>query len=152
MDNVPDEQLPQGQGVTIREIRAPKELTRLTLHEERAQIAVTRESGAQVMIQRRVIEEEAQVPITLKREVLELTTAPDVGSVMLDGQLLEAGKVYQITLTQERPIIAKEVYPVQHVTIRKEWISETHQQRVTLGREVLDVSGPPELIREQVSE
>ena len=136
------------QTVTIREVRPPKEVATLTLHEERARIAVTQGAGAQVTVQRRVIEEETQVPVILKREVLELITAPEGGTVLLDGQALEAGRVYQITLTEERPVIGKEVYPVQQITLRKEWVSETVQQKVTLGREVLDVSGPQELIRE----
>ncbi|WP_420596592.1 YsnF/AvaK domain-containing protein [Deinococcus sp.] len=136
------------QTVTIREVRPPKEVATLTLHEERASVAVTEGASAQVTVQRRVIEEETQVSVMLRREVLELITSPEGGTVLLDGQALEAGRVYQITLTEERPVIGKEVYPVQQITLRKEWISETFQQKVTLGREVLDVSGPQELIRE----
>ena len=138
------------QGVNIREIRAPKEQGVITLYEERAQMAVTGGLVAQVTLQKRVVEEEVQVPVTLQREVLELITSPEGGSVMLDGQLLEPGRVYQITLTEERPVIGKQVYPVQQISVRKEWISEVHQETVTLGREVLDVSGPEHLIREEV--
>ncbi|AWN23217.1 hypothetical protein DKM44_08240 [Deinococcus irradiatisoli] len=137
--------------VTIREIRAPRQVASLTLHEERAQIAVTSEVGAQVTVQKRVIEEEVQVPVTLRREVLELTTAPDGGSVKLNGEWLEPGQVYQIILTEERPVVAREVYPVQQIEIRKEWISEVKPYSLTLGREVLDISGPLDLIREQAA-
>ena len=144
-----DSQENESQRVNIRAVRPSTQVATLTLHEERAHIAVTQGAGAQVTVQRRVIEEETQVPVMLKREVLELITSPEGGTVMLDGQALEAGRVYQITLTEERPVIGKEVYPVQQVTLRKEWVSETHQQSVTLGREVLDVSGPQELIRDQ---
>ena len=66
-----------------------------------------------------------------------------------NGEWLEPGRVYQITLTEERPVIAREVYPVEQIEIRKEWLSEVHQQTLTLGREVLDISGPADLIREQ---
>jgi stress response protein YsnF len=135
--------------VSIREIRAPKEQGIITLYEERAQIAVTGGLAAQVTLQKRIVEEEVQVPVTLQREVLELITSPEGGSVMLDGQLLEPGRVYQITLTEERPVISKQVYPVQQIAVRKEWISEVHQETVTLGREVLDISGPEALIREE---
>jgi len=135
--------------VTIREVRAPRPVTTLTLHEERAQVAVERSAGAQVTVQKRIIEEEVQVPVTLKREILELTTAPEGGTVKFNGEWLEPGRVYQITLTEERPVIAREVYPVEQIEIRKEWISEVHQQTLTLGREVLDISGPADLIREQ---
>ncbi|WP_293912053.1 YsnF/AvaK domain-containing protein [Deinococcus sp.] len=134
--------------VNIREIRAPKDQGTITLYEERAQIAVTGGLVAQVTLQKRIVEEEVQVPVTLQREVLELITSPEGGSVMLDGQLLEPGRVYQITLTEERPVIGKQVFPVQQINVRKEWISQVHQETVTLGREVLDVSGPEHLIRE----
>ena len=46
-------------------------------------------------------------------------------------------------------MIAREVYPVEQIEIRKEWLSEVREQTLTLGREVLDVSGPADLIREQ---
>lgn len=135
--------------VTIREVRAPRPVTTLTLHEERALVAVERGAGAQITVQKRVVEEEVQVPVTLKREILELITAPEGGTVKFNGELLEPGRVYQFTLTEERPVIAREVYPVEQIEIRKEWISEQHQQTLTLGREVLDISGPADLVREQ---
>lgn len=156
----PQEQLPSAehaasmqaladQTVRIREVRPPQHLANLTLYEERAQVAVVAEGGRQITVQKRIIEEEVQVPVTLRREVLEITTAPQGGSVMLNGELLEEGKVYQITLTEERPVVGREVYPVEQIAIRKEWISEVHQHSITLGREVLDLSGAVELIREQ---
>lgn len=151
-----DQQLPENLSaandsstVTIREVRAPRPVTTLTLHEERAQVAVERGAGAQVTFQKRVIEEEVQIPVTLKREILELTTAPEGGTVRFNGELLEPGRVYQITLTEERPVIAREVYPVEQIEISKEWLSEVREQTLTLGREVLDVSGAADLIREQ---
>lgn len=137
------------QQVTIREVRAPRDIASLTLYEERAQVAVESAGGRQITFQKRVIEEEVQIPVTLRREVLELTTALEGGTVKLNGELLEPGKTYQITLTEERPVVAREVYAVEQIEIRKEWISEVHQQTLTLGREVLDVSGAADLIREQ---
>ncbi len=148
----PDSPVPEAAApVTIREIRKPKQVATLTLYEERAQIAVTQDLGAQVTVQKRVIEEEVQVPVTLRREVLEITTAPDGGTVKLNGEWLEPGRVYQITLTEERPVVAREVYAVEQIEIRKEWISEVQQHSLTLGREVLDISGPPALIHEQAA-
>ncbi|WP_161883910.1 YsnF/AvaK domain-containing protein [Deinococcus alpinitundrae] len=141
--------LAEASAVTIREVRAPRPVTTLTLHEERAQVAVERTVGAQVTVQKRIIEEEVQLPVTLKREILELTTAPEGGTVKFNGEWLEPGRIYQITLTEERPVIAREVYPVEQIEIRKEWVSAVHQQTLTLGREVLDLTGPAELIREQ---
>ncbi|AZI41386.1 DUF2382 domain-containing protein [Deinococcus psychrotolerans] len=141
--------LDEAQQVTIREVRAPKEMANLTLYEERAQVAVERVSGRQITFQKRIIEEEVQIPVTLRREVLELTTALEGGTVKLNGELLEPGKTYQIILTEERPVVAREVYAVEQVEIRKEWISEVHQQTLTLGREVLDIGGAADLIREQ---
>ena len=139
----------EASAVTIREVRAARPVTTLTLHEERAQVAVERGVGAQVTVQKRIIEEEVQVPVTLKREILELTTAPEGGTVKFNGEWLEPGRIYQIMLTEERPVIAREVYPVEQIEIRKEWLSEVRQQTLTLGREVLDISGPADLIREQ---
>ncbi|GAA4002995.1 hypothetical protein GCM10022631_12260 [Deinococcus rubellus] len=148
-DLQPTDPLDPSAAVTIREVRAPRPVTTLTLHEERALVAVERGVGAQITVQKRVVEEEVQVSVILKREILELTSAPEGGTVKFNGELLEPGRVYQFILTEERPVIAREVYPVEQIEIRKEWISEQRQQTLTLGREVLDISGPADLIREQ---
>ncbi len=126
----------------------------LYLYEERARVDVSVESQGQVVFRKKIVEKEEMIPVTIHREILEIVTAPASGSVhiegiTLNGQPLEAGRSYEVVLTEERAHVTKQVFPVQEVSVRKQQISEQHTEQVTLRREVLEVDGPTELIHEQ---
>lgn len=126
----------------------------LYLYEERARVDVSVESQGQVALHKKVVEHQEMIPVTIRREILEIVTAPGNGTVhvdgiTLDGQQLEAGRSYEIVLTEERAHVTKQVFPVQEVSIRKQQLSEQHTETVTLRREVLEVDGPAELIHER---
>lgn len=125
----------------------------LYLYEERARVDVSVESQGQVTLQKKIVEQQEMIPVTIRREILEIVTAPGTGGlqlegITLDGQPLEAGRSYEIVLTEERAHISKQVYPVQQISVRKRQISEQHSEAVTLRREVLEVDGPAELIHD----
>ncbi|MFC6591245.1 YsnF/AvaK domain-containing protein [Deinococcus lacus] len=119
---------------------------RLVLHEERAQVQVLREAAGAVTLQKRVVERQEQIPVTIRSEVLEITVKPGAGRVVLDGQELEAGQTYQVELTTERAAVQKEVVAISEVSIGKRAETVAHTEMVTLRREVLDVKDPGALI------
>ena len=124
-------------------------VTRLDLLEERASVQVTRESVGEVALRRVVREEEVLMPVTLSREFLELTVRPGGGQVLLDGEPLEAGRTYEVLLSEERAQIVKTVHATQQVEVFKRTRTEQFQQSVTLGREVLEVTGRTDLVTER---
>lgn len=131
-----------------------KDQETLYLYEERARVDVSVESQGQVVLRKKVVEQQEMIPVTIRREILEIVTAPGNGTVhvngiTLDGQQLEAGRNYEIVLTEERAHVTKQVFAVQEVSIRKQQLSEQHTETVTLRREVLEVDGPAELIHER---
>lgn len=126
----------------------------LYLYEERARVDVSVESQGQVVLRKKIVEQEEHIPVTIRREILEIVTAPGGGlvhveGITLDGKQLEAGRTYEVVLTEERAHVTKQVYPVQEVNVRKQQVSEQHTETVTLRREVLEVDGPAELIHEE---
>lgn len=124
-------------------------VTRLDLLEERASVQVTRESVGEVALRRVVREEEVLMPVTLTREFLELTVRRGGGQVILDGEPLEAGRTYEVLLSEERAQIVKTVHATQQVEVFKRTRTEQFQQSVTLGREVLEVKGRSDLVTER---
>ncbi|MGM9319369.1 YsnF/AvaK domain-containing protein [Deinococcus aquaticus] len=124
-------------------------VTRLDLLEERASVQVTRESVGEVALRRVVREEEVLMPVTLSREFLELTVRAGGGQVILDGEPLEAGRTYEVLLSEERAQIVKTVYATQQVEVFKRTRTEPFQRNVTLGREVLEVTGRTDLVTER---
>ena len=115
-------------------------LNRLVLHEERAQIEIERERLGQVQIRRVVTEREEVVPITLRREVVEITvTEGGNGSVLLNGETLEVGRTYEFEMYEERAEVQKRVYPFQEITIAKRLEAFTQTEQIALRREELDV-------------
>lgn len=115
-------------------------MSRLVLHEERAQIEIERERLGQVQIRRVVTEREEVVPITLRREVVEITvTEGGNGSILLNGETLEVGRTYEFEMYEERAEVQKRVYPFQEITIGKRLESFTQTEQIALRREELDV-------------
>lgn len=119
---------------------------RLVLYEERAKVDVVRESQGAVTVRKVVTEREEMIPVTLRRECLEIVVQPGAGCVRLDGKDLEAGQTYQVELSNERATVQKEVVAVSEVSFEKRAVTEEVKQAVTLRREVLDVQDPQNLI------
>lgn len=119
---------------------------RLVLYEERARVDVVREAQGAVTVRKVVTEREEMIPVTLRRECLEIVVQPGAGCVRLDGKDLEAGQTYQVELSNERATVQKEVVATSEVSFEKRAVTEEVRQTVTLRREVLDVQDPQDLI------
>lgn len=125
-------------------------IERLRLYEERANVEVVPEVVGAVTIRRVVTERQEMVPITLRREHLEITVKENTGGrATLNGEELEVGRVYEVPLYEERAQFEKLVYPLSDVTIAKEARTYTQTQEVTLRREELAVEDPQGLVRER---
>lgn len=148
-DHRPDQDHPTE--AALRERGERRELIeRLRLHEERALVEVVPETVGAVTIRRVVTERQENVPITLRREHLEITVRENTGGqATLNGEALEVGRVYEVPLYEERALIEKQVYPLSDVTIAKEARVYTQTQEITLRREELAVEDPQGLVRER---
>lgn len=111
----------------------------LRLHEERAEVDILRERAGQVQIRRVVVERQETLPVTLRRELVEITVKEGGDRVLLNGEELEPGRTYELEVYEERAEVVKRVYPFQDVTIAKQAQTFTHDEEVTLRREELDV-------------
>ena len=132
----------------------------LVLHAENVDVHTERVAAGRVILRKQVITEEVQVPVTLRREELEVveesfddTTAPAVaqGNAAIDrpaGDVAAAvanapradvrdmgdGEV-EITLYAERPVVRGEVGPVERVRVRRGVVSETQRVDVEVSHE-----------------
>lgn len=129
---------------------------KITLHEERARVEVVRQQIGGVTLHKVVQERVENIPVTLTREVLQITIheGTDVGNiqglVLADGQELVAGQTYEIPLSEERASIIKEVFPISRVDVSKQVIQAQHTEEITLKREELEVNDPNGLIAQDI--
>lgn len=129
---------------------------KITLHEERARIEVIRQQIGGVTLHKVVQERVENIPVTLTREVLQITIHEGTevghiqGLVLADGQELVAGQTYEIPLSEERASIIKEVFPISRVDVSKQVIQAQHTEEITLRREELEVTDPNGLIAQDI--
>lgn len=135
------------------EIKAEEQLT---LHEERARIEVVRQQIGGVTLHKVVQERVENIPVTLTREVLQITIHEGTevghiqGLVLADGQELIAGQTYEIPLSEERASIIKEVFPISRVEVSKQVVQAQHTEEIILRREELEVNDPNGLIAQDI--
>ncbi len=123
-------------------------LDTLTLHEERAVIDVVKEQAGAVTIQKVLRERQETIPVTLSSEVLEITVREGAGKVMMNGEVLEPGRTYEVLLQDERAEVLKHVFAVSEVDLKKKMQTFTHTETVTLRREELDIRDPNGLVQD----
>lgn len=126
----------------------------LQLLEERLHIAKESIDAGKVRVGKRVTEWTETLEVPLRREDLVIEVLPGSGIVRIEGNELQAGDVFELTLVQERAIAQKETVVSEDVNIRK--ISAEVEETVeeTLRREelVVDEDGDFEVTEENLGQ
>lgn len=109
----------------------------LVLHEERLRVGDAVGTAAErVVVRRRIVSEVRQVPVTVSREVLEVTREPLVGASAAD----DGGAPLTIVLSEQVPVVELRTRPYERVTVSVERTEAVEQVSATLAREQVDVA------------
>jgi uncharacterized protein (TIGR02271 family) len=114
----------------------------MTLSEEQLRVGREVVEAERVRLRKRIVEEEVHVPITLRREELEVvrTPTPDLDSVAaVDAELLDGEFGDEIVLFGERAVLDREVVPVERIRLGKEVVTEHVTVERDLRREEAEV-------------
>ncbi|NES31320.1 DUF2382 domain-containing protein [Micromonospora terminaliae] len=106
----------------------------MTRSEERLSVGTERERAGRARLRKYVVTEQQQVTVPVQREEVRLEREPitdaNIGKAM-DGPAITEEE-HEVTLHQERPVVAKETVPVERVRLGKETVTDTE----TVGGEV----------------
>lgn len=109
----------------------------LVLHAEKVAVSKERVATGSVTLRKKVVTEEVSVPVTLRRDELDVVEETfDAGHLPAGAQVRDLGDGdVEITLYAERPVVTVEVVPVERVRLTKGVITETRTFDVELGHE-----------------
>ncbi len=115
----------------------------MTRSEERVHVGTEKVKTGVARLRKYVETEEVNVPVTITREKVRLETEPITDANRgdaLDGPEIAEG-VYEVTLSEERPIVTKETVPVERVRLTKETVSEQQNVSETVRKERITTDG-----------
>ncbi|MET8834476.1 YsnF/AvaK domain-containing protein [Micromonospora sp. NPDC004540] len=97
-------------------------------------VGTEREQAGTARLRKYVVTEQQQVSVPVQREEVRLEREPvtdaNIGRAM-DGPAISEEE-HEVTLHEERPVVAKETVPVERVRLGKETVTDTE----TVGGEV----------------
>ena len=113
----------------------------MTVSEERLDIRVEAVPTERITLRKRVVEDEISVPVTVRREELEIVREPvPYEDAKADpGARLGDGLASEIVLYTERPVVATEVVPLERVRLVKRFVAEERVVSGEVRREEVDV-------------
>ena len=105
----------------------------MTLSEERLDVSVGAAPVERVVLRKHLVAETLSVPVTVRREVVELVREPVAPDADVDPAVAVAeGDAADVILYEERPVVGVEVVPRERVRLVKSFTTE----QVVVGGEV----------------
>ena len=115
----------------------------MTRSEERLHAGTETVTAGKARLRKWVETEQQQVTVPVKKEKARLETEPITDANRGDGMsgpdLSE--EEHEVTLTEERPVVAKETVPVERVRVTKDVETEDHQVTEGVRKERIDAEG-----------
>ena len=119
----------------------------MTRSEERVRAGTEKVTAGKARLRKWVETEEQQISVPVTKEKAKLVTEPitdaNRGDAMSGGDITE--EEHEVTLTEERPVVAKETVPVERVKLAKD--VETSEETVseTVRKERIGADGDVDL-------
>jgi len=115
---------------------APPSDGSMTRSEERLEVGTRRQEAGRARLRRWVDTEYVNVTVPIRREKAALETEP-IGDG--DGNLLAAPEQREVILSEERPVVTKEVHPVEQVRIGTETVTAEETVTTEVSKERVDI-------------
>ena len=115
----------------------------MTRSEQRLNVGKERVRKGRARLRKHVVQDTQTVNVPVEREELRLEREPitdaNVGDAMSGPEMTE--DEVEVTLTEERPVVAKETVPVERVRVDKEVHTDTEAVSADVAREEIEVEG-----------
>lgn len=113
----------------------------MTRSEERVHVGTERVVAGRARLKKYIVTEEQTVTVPVQREEVRLEREPitdaNAGSAMAGPALSE--EEHEVTLTEERPVVAKETVPVERVRLDTDTVTENEQVTENVRKEQIDL-------------
>ena len=118
--------------------------TAMTRSEEELAVDTVWRPAERVRVRRRVVEEEVMVPVTVRREELEIVREPASRFDPPRRNAGEPGEALVIVLHEERPVVGVEVVPTEVVRIHRVVVDGGERTATgTVRREQIEIERAP---------
>jgi len=112
----------------------------VTLSEERLQVGTQQQEAGRARLRKYTTSETETVSVPVTKEKLVVERNPVAGETSA-APIAEGDQVEEITLREERPVVAKETVAVEEVRVGKEAITEEQQVSGEIRREHVEIEG-----------
>jgi uncharacterized protein (TIGR02271 family) len=112
----------------------------VTLSEERLQVGTQAQEAGRARLRKYTTSETETVSVPVSKEKLVVERSPASGQTTT-GAIADTDQVEEITLREERPVVAKETVAVEEVRVGKEQVTEQHQVSDEVRREHVEIEG-----------
>ena len=133
----------ESQGQVGHDTSGPTTDSAMTRSEERLQVGTEQHEAGRVRLRKWVETENvtSTVPVTKERAVLEREPITDgnVDHALAGPDISE--EEHEVVLTEERPVVAKSVEPVERVRVGKEAVTEQHTVSDDVRKERIELEG-----------
>jgi uncharacterized protein (TIGR02271 family) len=132
-----------GNGVTGRDTSGPTTDDAMTRSEEELQVAKTQQERGRVRLKKYVVTEQEQHTIPVQREVARVEREPITDANVdqaLDGPAISEEE-HEMTLSEERPVVEKQVVPKERVRLGKDVETDQRQVSEDVRKERIEAEG-----------
>lgn len=107
-------------------------------HEEQVNVGTERVQTGRARLRKRVVTEQETITVPVEREEVEIVREPIGEGQAHDGGSLGEEDV-EVTLTEERPVVDKEVVAKERVGLDKNVVQDQERVQTEVGREEVEV-------------
>lgn len=125
--------------VNTNRTRSADETLRVPVIEEELHVDKHAQQAGEVAVSKHVVQEQVNVPVQVTHEEVTINRVPVDRAVGASDQIVDAGDVIRVPLTQEVVTVDKEARVVEEIEIRKHAVTEQENVSDTVRREVVDV-------------
>ena len=130
-----------GRGVVGDDVSGPETDDAMTRSEERLRVGTQRVEAGRVRLRKYIVTEQVQQTVPVTREEVRIQREPitdaNVGAAMSGPPLSE--EEHEVVLTEERPVVEKEVVPVERVRVDVDTVQEQVTVRDQVRKEEIEL-------------
>ncbi|MGX5359137.1 DUF2382 domain-containing protein [Kocuria sp. KH4] len=106
-------------------------------HEERLRVGKQREESGRARLRKYVVTEHESIDVPVEREEVRIERVPLDGTEVTGGTIGE--ETVEVTLHEERAVVAKETVGVEKIELEKETVAETQRVDAEVRKEQVEI-------------
>ena len=130
-------------GIVGHDTSGPTTDDAMTRSEEQLKVGTEKVQTGKARLRKHIVTEQKTITVPVQREEVRLEREPiteeNRGQAMSGGDITE--EEHEVILTEERPVVQKEVVPVERVKLAKETVADQVEVSEEVRKEQIDTDG-----------